>query len=355
MARKSKDKEEVESQISEDQERDEALRVVLKQIEANRAEGTIYRESKEDLRHLPKFSTGIMTLDKMLSGNYEGIPAGRTIELSGVPSCGKSTLALQMAAEVNKRKGNVIYFDLENALSLETAEGLGVDVDSERFTIFHPEDGQTGLEDLEKLVRSNTVDLVVIDSLAAIVPKREAEGGIGVGTHGGAANIISQTLRIITSLFGRPKCRVLLLLINQERVEQTMHGSRIITTGGKAPLFYASVRVKMYIKEMIKNTQGDVTAQIVSLKTIKNKLTVPQQEMDLKFRFVNGFGFDASLALINAACLHGIIDKKTSWYQYGDQKFQGEDNLLAWLKTENKLEEIKQKFIELSSPVKPEK
>lgn len=346
MGRHKKLVEEGENGTAEQDQRTAILNVVLQKMKAQYGEGVIYEESKEDLRNVPSYSTGLMSVDRVI-GHYGGIPVGRTIEIFGAPTSGKTTLALHLICEVQKRKGKVAYFDLENALELPFAEKIGVNV--EDLVIAHPESGDQALTMVDELIRSNAIDLVVVDSIAALTSVDEMTKGMASKEMGMQARMLSKFLRIITSILSRPKNRAVLLLLNQTRMNISGYGNPNTTSGGKAPLFYASVRLETKIKEILQNSQGDPYGQVVSIRAVKNKIGMPFRECEIILRF--GEGFDKINDLLTISEGLPIITRSGHWFEYDGQKFNGEEQFRKYIIENKKYDEMKQKFLEMTAPV----
>jgi len=329
-------------------EADDLVDMVIKQIKHDHPEGGIvYEESKEDIGNRLAFSTGLPSVDFVLD-RMKGIPVRKTLEIFGEESCGKTTLALSIAAEVNRRGGRVVYFDFENSLDLDLAEAIGVKLNTKDFIIFYPENGDQGLIYAEEMIKSNGVNLIIIDSLAALVPKEEAEKGMEGQTMASQARLISKFLRIATALMMSPENKTLLLLISQMRTKMVMFGNPNTTSGGKAPKFYAVARLETRFKEIVKDSKGVPIGVMIKIKAVKNKMGMPYRETELFLRF--GEGFDRTIDLIRMAEGLSIIQKKAAWYEYDNQQFHGEDKLKEYIIQNAKYEEIHQKIIALVQP-----
>lgn len=330
---------------SEIAERSEALEIALKKFESEWGEGVIYIHSKEDLRNRPRHSTGIMSLDYKIC-EYGGIPVGRTIEIYGNESSGKTTLALHLASEVFRKGGVVAYIDLENALDFDMVERMGINPDSSRFLVGKPGNAEQTLDMAAEFVRTNAIDLIVIDSIAALATEKEIVENAGSAVMGSHARLLSQFLRKVTALLSRPQCKTLLVLLNQTRLNISGYGNPNTTPGGKAPRFYASVRLETKIKELLRDSDGEPYAQVVNIKMVKNKINKPFGEVDLTLRY--GEGFDKFNDLINMSVKLGLIEKAGAWYKYGEQKFQGEENLRnALLELKDMTTELQKKITEM--------
>ncbi len=305
-------------------EKQKALDMVLGQIDRNFGKGAIMRLGDASRMRVETIPTGALTLDLALGG---GLPKGRVIEIYGPESSGKTTVALHALAEVQKRGGIAAFVDAEHALDPVYAERLGVDIDN--LLVSQPDTGEAALEIVDQLVRSNAIDLVVIDSVAALVPRAEIEGEMGDSHVGLQARLMSQALRKITGNIGKTGCSVIFL--NQLRLKiGVTYGNPETTTGGNALKFYASVRLDIRrIQTLKKGTEE--TGIRAKVKVAKNKVAPPFRiaEFDIMF----GEGISTLGCLLDLAEEHDIITRRGAWYSYnGDNLAQGRDNTVLYMK-----------------------
>ncbi|MBK9607442.1 MAG: recombinase RecA [Betaproteobacteria bacterium] len=307
-------------------DRSKALAAALVQIEKQFGKGSIMKMGESQIAEdLQVVSTGSLGLDIALG--VGGLPRGRVVEIYGPESSGKTTLCLEVVAEVQKQGGVAAYIDAENALDPVYAGKLGVNVGE--MLLSQPDTGEQGLEIADMLVRSGGVDLIVIDSVAALVPKAEIEGEMGDQLPGLQARLMSQALRKLTSNIKRTN--TLVIFINQIRMKiGVMFGSPETTTGGNALKFYASVRLDIRRIGSIK--RGDeVVGNETRVKVVKNKIAPPFREA--LFDIMYGEGISREGEIIELGVLHNIIDKSGAWYAYNGEKIgQGKDNTREYLK-----------------------
>ena len=293
-----------------------SLETALKQIEKDFGEGTIMKLGTRDTVEVPSISTGSFGLDKALGIN--GLPRGRVVEIYGPESSGKTTLTLQIIAECQKAGGTAAFIDAEHALDPEYAKALGVDIDE--LLISQPDTGEQALEVTDKLVESGGLDVIVVDSVAALVPRAELEGNMGDSHVGLQARLMSQALRKITGSIQRKN--TLVIFINQIRMKiGVMFGSPETTTGGNALKFYSSVRLDIRRIGAIKD--GDeVIGNETRVKVVKNKMAPPFKVAE--FQILYGKGINRKAEIIEYAVQKGIVEKAGSWYSYkGDKIGQG--------------------------------
>ncbi|MDD2523342.1 MAG: recombinase RecA [Endomicrobiaceae bacterium] len=303
-----------------------ALNLALTQIEKDFGKEAIMRLGEKNAQvDIDVIPTGVLPLD--IAIGIGGIPRGRIIEIFGPESSGKSTLALCIAAEAQKQGGIVAYIDAEHAMDPEYAAKLGVDIDN--MLISQPDSGEQGLEISDKLVRSGAVDLIVVDSVAALVPRAEIEGEMGDSFMGLQARLMSQALRKLTSTISKSKASI--IFINQLRQKiGVMWGNPETTPGGLALKFYSSVRLDIRKIETIKKGD-DVLGNRVRVKVVKNKVAAPfkQAEFDIVF----GLGIDRLGYLIDIGAAENIIEKSGSFFSYKGEKLgQGRENAKQYLK-----------------------
>ncbi|MGH9468656.1 MAG: recombinase RecA, partial [Terriglobales bacterium] len=306
-------------------ERTRALEAALSQIEKQFGKGSIMRlGSHEAIVPIAVIPTGALSLDAALG--VGGMPRGRVVEIFGPESSGKTTLALQVIAQAQKAGGMAAFIDAEHALDPIYAGKLGVDVDN--LLVSQPDFGEQALEIAEALVRSGAVDVLVVDSVAALVPKAELDGEMGDSHVGLQARLMSQALRKLTGLVS--KSHTSMIFINQIREKiGVMFGSPETTTGGRALKFYSSVRVDIRRIAAIKD--GDVvTGNRTRAKVVKNKVAAPFREAE--FDIMYGEGISATGDLIDLAATHNVIEKSGSWYAYkGERIGQGRENAKQFL------------------------
>ena len=310
-------------------ERSKAIELAVSQIEKQFGKGSIMRlGSKEAIVPISVISTGSISVDAALG--VGGFPRGRVIEVFGPESSGKTTLTLQVIAEAQKAGGMAAFVDAEHALDPAYAKKLGVDVDN--LLVSQPDYGEQALEITEALVRSNSIDVLVVDSVAALVPKAELDGEMGDSHMGLQARLMSQALRKLTGTVS--KSRTCLIFINQIREKiGVMFGNPETTTGGRALKFYSSVRIDIRRIAAIKD--GDVvTGSRTRVKVVKNKVAAPFREAE--FDILYGEGISREGDLLDLAANQNIIEKSGAWYSYKSERIgQGRENARAFLK-ENK-------------------
>ena len=304
-------------------ERDKALNLVLGQIERNFGKGSIMRLGDASRMRVETISTGALTLDLALGGGY---PKGRVVEVYGPESSGKTTLTLHAIAEVQRRGGVAAFVDAEHALDPVYAASLGVDV--ENLLVSQPDTGEMALEIVDQLVRSAAVDIVVVDSVAALTPRAEIEGEMGDLAVGSQARLMSQAMRKITGNIGKSGCTVIFL--NQLRLKiGVTYGNPETTTGGNALKFYASVRLDIRRIQTLKRGTEEYGIR-AKVKVAKNKVAPPFRiaEFDILF----GRGISTLGCLLDLAEETGVVTRKGAWYSYeGDNIGQGRDNTIGWL------------------------
>jgi len=313
-------------------ERDKALGLVLTQIERNFGKGSIMRLGDASRMRVETFSTGALTLDLALGGGY---PKGRVVEVYGPESSGKTTLTLHAIAEVQKRGGVAAFVDAEHALDPVYAARLGVDI--ENLLVSQPDTGEMALEIVDQLVRSAAVDIVVVDSVAALTPRAEIEGEMGDLAVGSQARLMSQAMRKITGNIGKSGCTVIFLNQLRQKIGVT-YGSPETTTGGNALKFYASVRLDIRRIQTLKRGTEEYGIR-AKVKVAKNKVAPPFRiaEFDILF----GRGISILGCLLDLAEETGVVIRKGAWYSYeGDNIGQGRDNTINWLEQNPEQKEL---------------
>ncbi len=299
-------------------DRKKALDTAMAQIERQFGKGSIMRLGENARLEVDAIPTGSLSLDIALG--IGGIPKGRIIEIYGPESCGKTTLALHIVAESQKRGGTAAYIDAEHAMDPTYAQALGVDIDS--MLISQPDNGEQGLEITEQLVRSGAVDVVVVDSVAALVPRAEIEGEMGDSFMGVHARLMSQALRKLAGVISKTNCVV--IFINQLREKiGVMYGNPETTTGGRALKFYASVRIDMRRVESLK-VSGELVGSHTRAKVVKNKVAPPFREAE--FDIMYGQGISRYSEMIDIGVKLELVQKSGSWYSIGESRIgQGKD------------------------------
>ena len=304
-----------------------ALEAARLQIEKQFGQGALMKlGDKADATGIDVIPSGSILLDEALG--IGGYPRGRVIEMYGPESSGKTTLALHAIAEAQKLGGVAAFVDAEHALDPVYAKNLGVNIDE--LWVSQPDTGEQALEITENLVRSGAVDIVVVDSVAALTPEKEIEGEMGDAVMGMQARLMSQALRKLTAVIGKSNCIV--VFINQIRMKiGVMFGNPETTTGGQALKFYSSVRLEIRRIETI-DGKGDEDAlgNRVRVKVVKNKVAPPFRKCEIDIYF--GKGISKSASLLDSAVKHGIIDKRGAWYTMGEEKIgQGKENAVAYI------------------------
>lgn len=309
----------------------QALQAALSQIEKQFGKGSIMKMSDRPHVKIESIPTGALSLDIALG--IGGVPKGRIIEIYGPESSGKTTLALHIVAEAQKTGGIAAYIDAEHALDPQYAKNIGVDV--ENMFISQPDYGEQALEICETLVRSGGIDIIVVDSVAALTPKSEIEGEMGDAQMGVQARLMSQALRKLTAIAN--KSGTTLIFLNQIRMKiGVMFGNPETTTGGNALKFYASVRMEIRKGERLTDKEGKISGNTAKVKIVKNKVAPPFRETEFDIIYPNGI--DKYSSLISAGVDAGVIQKSAGWYKYNDTQLgNGKEAVKETLRNDNKL------------------
>ena len=320
-----------------------ALEAALGQIEKQFGKGSVMKLGDYKAMEIEAIPTGALSLDIALG--IGGIPRGRIIEIFGPESSGKTTLALHMIAEAQKLGGEAAFIDAEHALDPVYAKHLGVDIDN--LIVSQPDTGEQALEIAEALVRSGAIDIIVIDSVAALVPKAEIDGDMGDSHMGLQARLMSQALRKLTGVCSKTKTCIIFINQLREKVG-VMFGNPEVTTGGKALKFYASVRLDVRKGEPVKSG-SEVIGCRTKVKVVKNKMAPPFRTAE--FEMIFGKGISRPGTLLDMAVEYGIIEKSGSWYTYNDERIgeRGRDNVVAYLDSQPALcDEIEAKIRQIA-------
>jgi recombination protein RecA len=318
-----------------------ALENVIAQIEKQYGQGSIMKMDESQYAKIEGIRTGSLSLDIALGG--AGVPRGRVTELYGPESSGKTTLALHVIANAQKSGGVAAFIDAEHALDTTWAKKLGVDVSS--MLVSQPNNGEEALEIAEMLIRSNSVDIIVIDSVAALTPKAEIEGEMGDSHMGLQARLMSQALRKLTAVINKSKTA--LVFINQIRMKiGVMFGNPETTTGGRALKFYSTVRIDVRRIATIKTNAGAVGSRIRA-RIVKNKIAPPFRDAEFDIMFDNGISYEGDLIDLGLQC--DVVDKSGAWLNYGEIRLgQGRENAKEYLAENKELcDELKAKILEL--------
>jgi len=321
-------------------EKEMALEMAVKKIEKQFGQGSIMKLGEATALNVEVISTGALPLDIALG--VGGVPRGRIIEIYGPESSGKTTLGLHIIAEAQRQGGTAAFIDAEHALDPKYSENLGVNINN--LLISQPNNGEEALEIAEALVRSNAIDVIVIDSVAALVPRAELEGEMGDSHVGLQARLMSQAMRKLSGAISKSKTTCIFINQIREKVG-IMFGNPEITPGGRALKFYASVRMEIRKTQVIKDGDNSIGVQ-TRVKVVKNKVASPFRQAN--FDIMYGIGISVSGCILDMGVEMGIVDRAGSWYSYGDERLgQGRENAKAFLE-ENKeiMQEIDYKIRE---------
>ena len=320
-------------------DKQKALETAIAQLEKQYGKGTVMRLGQNVAMNVEAISTGSLALDA--ATGIGGLPKGRIVEIYGPESSGKTTLALHAVAEAQKAGGEAAFIDAEHSLHPVYAANLGVDVDS--LLVSQPDNGEQALEIAEALVRSGAIDIVVVDSVAALVPRSEIEGEMGESHVGQHARLMSQALRKLAGAIN--KSNTIIIFINQLREKiGVMYGNPETTTGGRALKFYASMRLDVRKAETLKGANGEFVGSRTKVKIVKNKVAPPFKEAE--FDIIYGEGISKVGEILDIAVSMDVIHKSGAWFSYGDTRLgQGRENVKELLKNDPELcEEIKNKI-----------
>ena len=307
------------------EEKLKALEAAIVKLEKDYGKGAVMKLGDGASMNVETVPTGSLSLDIALG--LGGIPKGRVIEIYGPESSGKTTVALHMVAEVQKRGGIAGFIDAEHALDPVYAKNIGVDIDN--LYISQPDNGEQGLEIAETMVRSGAVDIIIVDSVAALVPKAEIEGDMGDSHVGLQARLMSQALRKLTGIISKSNCTVIFINQLREKVG-VMFGNPETTTGGRALKFYSSIRLDVRRIESLKQG-GEVVGNRTRVRVVKNKIAPPFKEAEFDIMFGKGISREGDI--LDLAANLGIVNKSGAWYAYNDAKLgQGRENAKLYLK-----------------------
>ena len=345
MAKSNTKKTVVDTSDKTPEEKQKALETAISQIEKNFGKGTIIKMGENPKMNVSSVSTGSISLDMALG--IGGLPKGRIVEVYGPESSGKTTLTLHAIAEVQKTGGQAAFIDAEHALDPVYAKNLGVDIDN--HLVSQPDSGEQALEICDALVRSGAVDIIVIDSVAALVPQQEIDGDMGASHVGLQARLMSQALRKLSGTISKTNCIVIFINQLREKVG-VVYGNPETTTGGRALKFYASVRIEIRKAESLKNGT-EIYGNRVKCKVVKNKVAPPFKTAE--FDILYGSGISKSSEIVELGVNLGILDKSGAWISYNGTRIgQGRDNARATIDNDPSLAaELEAKIKEKASTV----
>ena len=345
MAKSNTKKTVVDTSDKTPEEKQKALETAISQIEKNFGKGTIIKMGENPKMNVSSVSTGSISLDMALG--IGGLPKGRIVEVYGPESSGKTTLTLHAIAEVQKTGGQAAFIDAEHALDPVYAKNLGVDIDN--LLVSQPDSGEQALEICDALVRSGAVDIIVIDSVAALVPQQEIDGDMGASHVGLQARLMSQALRKLSGTISKTNCIVIFINQLREKVG-VVYGNPETTTGGRALKFYASVRIEIRKAESLKNGT-EIYGNRVKCKVVKNKVAPPFKTAE--FDILYGSGISKSSEIVELGVNLGILDKSGAWISYNGTRIgQGRDNARATIDNDPPLAaELEAKIKEKASTV----
>lgn len=349
MAKKELIKKTAVVRAANEEDKKTALEGALKQIEKKYGAGAIMRLGQTKTLNVDAIPTGSMTLDIALG--IGGVPRGRIVEIYGPESSGKTTVALHIVAEAQKMNGEVAFIDVEHALDPVYAQALGVNIDN--LLVSQPDSGEQALEIAEALIRSGAIDVIVLDSIAAMTTRAEIDGEMGDNHVGQLARLMSQAMRKLTSAISKSNC--VAIFINQIREKiGVMYGNPETTPGGRALKFYASVRIDVRKGEAIKSG-SEIIGSRTKCKVVKNKVAPPFKECE--FDIMYGTGISRTGEVLDLAVDLGVVKKGGSWFSYKDQKLgQGRDNVKEILQKDPELmKEIEAQILEHKDEIKPPK
>lgn len=340
---KSKDKEkDKDKELTEQEKRKQALATTLAGIDKAYGKGAVFNMAARPSEDVAKIPTGSITLDYALG--IGGYPRGRIIEIFGPESSGKTTLAIHAIAQVQKAGGMAAIVDAEHAFDPTYAEGLGVNM--EELYIAQPDNGEQALDIAERLIRSGSLDLIIIDSVAALVPKAEIEGDMGESRVGVQARLMSQALRKITGAISKSNTACIFINQLREKIGGNSYGNNETTTGGNALKFYASVRLDIRRRAQIKDSSENVMGNHTTVKVVKNKVAPPFRTA--AFDIIYGAGISQAGEIVDICEEDGFVKKSGAWYSYEDCKAQGREGFKEAISARPEIYEVlKAKAIEI--------
>lgn len=336
----------VESPVPMNDQRRKALDAALREVERAHGKGAIMKIGGEERLDVPAISTGSLTLDA--ATGIGGLPRGRIVEVFGPESSGKTTLCLQVVANVQRAGGVALFVDVEHALDIEYARKIGVDVNE--LLVSQPDTGEEALAIVERMIQSGAVDVVVVDSVAALVPRAEIEGELGDVHVGLQARLMSQALRKLTGIVGRTGACLIFTNQIRERIG-VMFGNPETTTGGRALKFYASMRLDIRRTGSVKDG-GQIVGNRVRVMVVKNKCAPPFRHAEFDISFGATCGIDREGELIDLAVAANIVEKSGAWFSYGSVRLgQGRENAKTYLREHPDLAAEIEKLVREANPV----